>query len=222
MKRAHQVFGLAERKRIAEAVAAAEAKTSAEIVPVVATQSGRYDRAEDAFGLMLGLALYVAAWLAFQGPREVAWGTGYTIDWWHALLIVPAGFALGVGLASRVGWLTMLFTPAAETAAEVQRAARQAFFDQRVHHTAGSSGLLIYVSLLEHRAVVLADEEVTARLGQAALDEICATLTGALRKQPVPEALAAAIAQAGEKLGAVLPRQGDDRNELADVLVLVG
>lgn len=222
MNRATKVFGITERKLIAEAVAAAEAKTSAEIVPVVATQSGRYDRAEDAFGLLLGLGLFVGLWLALQGPRDTDWGTGYMIEWWHALLVIPAGFALGVMLASRIGALAMLFTPAAEAAHEVQRAARQAFYDQRVHHTAGSSGLLIYVSLLEHRAVVLADEIVTGKLGQAALDEICQTLTAALRKQPVPEALAAAIAQAGEKLAAALPRQADDKNELADVLVLVG
>lgn len=222
MKRAQTMFGIEQRKRIAEAVAAAEAKTSAEIVPVVATQSGRYDRAEDAFGLILGLALFVAAWLVLQGPRDTDWGAGYMIEWWHALLIVPAGFAVGVGLASRLGSLAMLFTPATEAAKEVQRAARHAFFDQRVHHTKGSSGLLIFVSLLEHRAVVLADEVITTRLGQPALDEICAALTAALCKQPVPEALAAAIAQAGDKLSAALPRQGDDKNELADVLVLVG
>lgn len=221
MKRAHQLFGLQERKRIAEAVVAAEARTSAEIVPVVASQSGRYDRAEDTFGLLIGLALFVSVWLVFQGPREVDWGQGLWIEWWHALIIIPGGFALGVGLASRIGWLAMLFTPRAEAAAEVLRAAGGVFFDQRIHHTRGSSGLMIYVSLLEHRAVVLADEAVTGKLGQPALDEICNNLTAALRKKPIPDALAEAIEQAGERLGAVLPRQADDKNELADVLVLI-
>jgi len=221
MQKAHKIFGVEQRKHVAEAVVAAEAKTSAEIVPVVATQSGRYDRAEDAFGLLLGLGLFVAAWLVLQAPRDVAWGTGYMIEWWHAVLIIPAGAALGIGLASRVGWLAMLFTPRTEIASEVRRAARQAFFDQRIHHTKGSTGLLLFVSLLEHQAVVLADEEVTAKLGQPALDEICETLTKALRKKPVPEAMAEAIAKAGDKLGAVLPRHADDKNELADVLVLV-
>ena len=49
-----------ELKSVEQAVADAEHKTSVEIVPVIASVSGRYDRAEDLAGLWLGTVLMVA------------------------------------------------------------------------------------------------------------------------------------------------------------------
>ncbi len=221
MKHATKLFSADDHKRITATVAKAEGRTSAEIVPVVASRSGRYDRGEDICGLMLGLAAFVAIWFFFQAPKESAWGTSYVIDWWHVLVIVIVGFAVGAGLASRLGGLALLFTPRREAAAEVDRAARQLFFDQRIHHTKGSHGLLVYVSLLEHQAVILADAEVTAKLGQNILNSLCRDLTKALHTKPITDALEETIVKAGEHLGTVLPRQGDDQNELADALILI-
>jgi putative membrane protein len=222
MKRALILFPEAERKRVAEAVAAAEAKTSVEIVPVVSTQSGRYDRAEDIFGLLLGSSALAALWLAFQAPTASEWsGTGYVIDWWLALLIVATGFAAGAALASRVGWLRLLLTPRAEVAAEVDRAARQSFYDQRVHHAAGSGALLIYLSLLERRVVVLASETVIAKVGQPVLDKLCVDLRAALRAKPVPDAVAESINAAGAALAAVLPQTSGTARELSDAVMVV-
>ena len=64
---------------------------------------------------------------------------------------------------------------------EVAARARAVFFDSRVHHTAGNTGLLIYVSLYERMAAVLADQSIVDKLGQDALDELCAALTKKLR-----------------------------------------
>ena len=53
MQRASELFNDEQRATIDQAVADAESKTSAEIVPVVATASGRYDRAEDIVGMAM-------------------------------------------------------------------------------------------------------------------------------------------------------------------------
>jgi len=222
MKRASALFNQESRERVAKAVGEAESRTRAEIVPVVATSSGRYDRAEDFFGVWLGLLAAAVVWFAFQDVRELDWGkTAYVIHPAWFILIVIGGTVLGAVLASRAAWVVRLLTPQREQQAEVERAAAQVFFDQRVHHTQGASGLLIYVSLVEHIALVLADREVTEQLGQEALDEVCAKLTAGLRKGSVPDALCAAIAEAGEKLAGKLPRKDGAVNELPDALVLV-
>ena len=76
MQRAANLFSEEQRKQVEQAVIDAEAKTSAEIVPVVATASGRYDRAEDIIGLWLATIAAVAVWLLF--PRKAiesgSWG----------------------------------------------------------------------------------------------------------------------------------------------------
>jgi putative membrane protein len=203
-------------------VASAEARTSAEIVPVVATASGRYDRAEDMVGLWFGLvALSVGWWLA-QGVELSDWGVSRPrLGLPSVLGLVLGGWLLGVFLAHLSSGLRRLFTPKREQKAEVERAAREAFFDRRVHHTDGGSGLLIYVSLLEHMAVVLADAQVLEKLGQQKVDALCASLVSELRKGAHTEALCRTIEQAGLALAEALPSQAQNRNELPDALVVM-
>ena len=131
------------------------------------------------------------------------------------------GFIVGAVAGSRIGWLRRLFTPAREMHAEVWARARQVFYDRRVSRTAGRSGLLIYVSLYERMAAIVADEVAFEKLGSQALDDLCHQLTGQLRHGHHTAAVQSTIAAAGHRLAAVLPRAVDDVNELGDALVLL-
>jgi uncharacterized membrane protein len=70
MKRATKLFNEEQAGRINEAIAQAESRTSAEIVPVVITASGRYDRPEDMVGLWLALVLGAAGYLLIPDSLE--------------------------------------------------------------------------------------------------------------------------------------------------------
>lgn len=217
-------FTREQRDRVAQAVKEAEATTAAEIVPVVAAASGRYDRAEDVAGLWLGLILLTATWLFWPAPAsEVGdWGAMPRIYELAALVVsVVIGFFIGAVLTARVAMIRRLFASQVEMRDEVAARARSLFFDNRVHHTAGATGLLIYVSLFEHKAAVLADQGVLDKLGGAAVEELCAQLTAELKKGDLTAALCNVIKAAGTRLAAVLPRQADDVNELADALVMI-
>ncbi|MBL7044198.1 MAG: hypothetical protein ISR77_36550 [Pirellulaceae bacterium] len=222
MQRASQLFTDEQRRRIDQAVVDAEAKTSAEIVPVVATASGRYDRAEDVVGLWLAIVTAVVLWIWLPRPGyEAGSWSGCPVMW--QIVGLPAGmvaaFVLGAVMGSKIGWLRRLFTPQREMREEVSRRAREVFFDNRIHHTAGATGLLLYVSLFEHMAAVIADQNVLEKLGQPAVDELCAELTNGLHAGHPTDAFCDALASAGRRLGGVLPRAEDDANELADALI---
>lgn len=220
MRLASECFTADQRHAITLAVRHAEALTSAEIVPVVATSSGRYDRAEDVAGVFLGLALLAGTWWGFRGIDAPDWGASPArFELAAMVLAFLAGFVSGAAVAARWGTLGRLFTPRAQMEEEVAARARAVFFDQRVHHTKGSSGVLLFVSLHERAACVLGDEEVTERLGQPALDELCGLLVRGMRDGDPTEALSAAIREAGTQLARALPREGGDRNEIADALV---
>lgn len=224
MQRATHLFNSQQRQQIADAVTAAESQTSCEIVPVVATQSGRYDRAEDMVGLWLAAIAAITVWLVFPPTaNEHGDWSGLSFDLGLILLVfsIVAAFLIGALAGSQIGWLRRLFTPRQQMQEEVNARARAIFFDQRIHHTSGATGLLIYVSLYEHLAVVLGDQEILDKVGQTVLDQLCEQLTTALKQSPPVEALQTVITEAGKHLSGPLPRAADDVNELADALVLL-
>ena len=203
MNRAEAQFDEQDRQRIDAAIAEAEAQSSAQIVPVVAAASGRYDRAEDLFGLVVGLGAAAAVWLLLPDAQagSDSWA-GYTAGAKLGLMAgaLLGGFVLGAVLASYAWLLRRPFTPRREMRDCVARAAAAAFFNQSLHTTSAGTGLLIFVSLYERRAAVLADDAVLGALGQPALDGLCRDLTDLLADTDATEALCQTIRRAGQLL----------------------
>ncbi len=226
MQQASKCFSEADRQRINDGVRTAEIKTSAELVPVVVTSSGRYDRAEDMIGLWTGLALMILISMFWPAPLQStesgSWGPDPgTVQTVKLITVMIAGFFLGAIIGARISCLRRLFTPTVQMADKVNQTAQSVFFDKRVHHTQCAGGILIYVSLFERIAVILADQSVLQAVGQPALDELCRSLTQNLRQNGPTEAICQAIQAAGEKLAIALPRLASDANELPDSLVTI-
>jgi putative membrane protein len=225
MRVASTRFTQEDRSRVAKAVAEAESRTSAEIVPLVATDSGRYDRSEDIVGLWVGAICAGAAHHLMRSSGVLVarpdWGAGSVSLELVALIgSLVVGFVAGAFAASRIGWLRALFTPRVQMRDEVAARARAVFYDGRVHHTAGATGILIYVSLFERMATVIADKTVAEKLGPG-LPELSGELNAALASDTLTDAICATVKSAGDRLAAVLPRADDDVNELSDALVLI-
>ena len=213
-----------DRAAIDAAIAEVERKTPGEVVPVVAAASGRYDRAEDFAGLAFGLTAMIGTWILFQ--RET------TPDDWNALpLALPflwivvvfiVMFIIGMVLATQLWFLRRLFTSSKHMRDEVAEKARQVFFDQRIHRTQSRDGLLIYISLYEKLALLLADESVEQAIGEAGLNELRDQLIADLKRGNLAEALCAVIHEAGNKMADKMPPPDkDDQDELANTLVVL-
>ncbi|MEO0514015.1 MAG: hypothetical protein AAF086_01815 [Planctomycetota bacterium] len=215
-------------QRINTAIEEAEAQTAAEIVCVAAASSGRYDRAEDIFGLMLGLLSAVLVWLSIPDatPGGDTWA-GYLPTTKIALMgvAIVLGFVMGAIVSSYVWGLRRPFIPKRQKNQCVTRAASAAFFDRSLHRTAGGTGLLIYLSMDERRAVLLADDAVLEALGQPTLDTLCRDLTTLLADTDPAEALCQTLRRAGDALTALPPdpdTDSDSQNKLPNELILVG
>lgn len=213
-----------DRRKVNEAVAAAESRTSAEVVAAIAGSSGRYDRSEDVVGLWTAILLLAAVWAVWpiEPVEHGSWDDpvhGRQLAAFAAAVVV--GFVAGAIVGAKCWTLRRLFTPKIQMQEEVYSRAKQTFFDQRVHRTAGNSGLLIYVSLFERRAAIIADQSVLEKLGQPAIDELCRQLTAGLSRQSPVDAICLAARAAGDELAAVLPRAADDVNELDDALIVI-
>ncbi|QDV25237.1 TPM domain-containing protein [Aureliella helgolandensis] len=224
MQRASDLFTEEQRKQVEKAVVEAEAKTSCEVVPVVATASGRYDRAEDMIGLWLAVFAAITVWVILprQANESGNWdGAPFYIGLLAMLAGIMVAFIAGAIAGNRIAWLRRLFTPRNQMREEVSARARQIFFDKRVHHTSGATGMLIYVSLFERMAVVLGDQQVLDKIGQSSLDRLCQLLTDGLRHGEPADAICSVISEAAIQLSGPLPRDERDTNELQDALVLI-
>lgn len=224
MKPVSQLFSQDDRKRVAAAIGQAEEKTSAEIVTVAATASGRYDRAEDIFGFLVSLLAVTAGWAACPAFHEQAgWeGGGPSLAGLVPVLVAMiAGFAAGSALASRMPVLRLPFIPKTELEEECLRAAQAAFMSSKVRKTTGGTGLLIYVSFFEHQVVVLPDDAISEKLPADAWTEICDLIVSGMKAGQPTQALENALARTADILGKALPRKDDDEEELSNELILI-
>lgn len=104
---------------------------------------------------------------------------------------------------------------------EVKRAAEAAFMSSKIRQTAGATGVLLYISLLEHRVLVLPDDAIAEKLRSQDWQEVCDDLVVGMKNQAPVQALEAAIERCGDILSGSLPRGPDDVDELRNELRLI-
>ena len=211
-----------ERNAIAAAVAAAEATTNGEIVTIVARRSDAYHD--------VALHYAVAAVLAVTALAAIAPGCLTPLDngWEHepsvgatlfALLIAQTIAFLAVRLLLAWQPLRLALTPAATKARRVRRRALEAFRVGTERRTAGHEGVLLYLSLDEHRVEIVADAAVHARVAPERWGKAMAALVDAIRADRAAEGLVDAVAAIGAVLAQVLPKTADNGNELPNRVI---
>lgn len=195
--------------RIEAAVAAAEKSTRCEIIVVLAPASSLYEgRASRA---AVGVALLV--FLSLYSINRLVYG----IEANALTLLLEALFfgAIAAVAFSRWAPLRRLLSTRAQRSTAVQRAAGATFFEERVGATKERNAVLLYVSVLEGEARLLADVGLEAKAHDAVLGGILAALNNAASGDA-----AALVCDAVARLGALcaehFPIQAGDDNELPD------
>ncbi len=212
--------------RVSEAVHQAEANTSGEIVTIIADHSDRYlDVALwwSAVATMLALTI-IALFPAFHGHligffsngwvTEVSFADGLRF----ALAVAVLTFTL-VRLAFQWVPLRVALTPGIVKARRVRRRAIRYFKAGAERRTAGRTGILIYLSLTERRAEIVADEAIHAMVPDEKWGDAMVDMIVPVREGRVADGMIAAIHDVGAILSAHFPRADDDRNELPDRLI---
>jgi putative membrane protein len=222
MVKARELFTADDRAAIARAVAEAEKKTAGEIVPVVASTSDRYDRAEDTFGLWLGMLALACVWYLFQGVRTIEkdWEAlpQLAVELPLVLGILVLGWIGGIRLARRFPALKRLAALKSDLRLRVEQRAAMGFDLFRVGKTRDATGIVLYVSLFERMVCVRADAEISRKVDPSEWKTICEGMMRALREGRHREAFVEAIAKCGELLSKHCPVKPDDTNELSNEL----
>ena len=111
-----------------------------------------------------------------------------------------------------------IFEDRATAVAEEQ--AFQEFYANGLHKTEAATGVLLFVSLLEHRVVVLADEGIDATADAEFWADTDQRILDGIRRGSLRDGLIAGIERAGERLAEQFPWKEGDRNEIPDRLIL--
>lgn len=202
-------FGPQAQARIAEAVKRAEARSRGQIVPVVVAKSDPYPETGWRAGV-LGAALATAVALASHWPLTLG----------ELVLLELAAGALGAFVAA---WdpIERVLAGRATQEHAVRVRARLAFQEHGLGRTAEGTGVLVFASLFERRAVVLGDHGIHGKMKDGEWERALAALTAGMRAGDPAGGFVEAIALCGARLAEHFPRDPATRppvNELADAI----
>lgn len=211
---------------VTAAVTQAERASDGEIVTVVAARSDKY---HDVAGHWAALAALAMMALCALFPSPLSRGLDGVLGAWRDVptpaeliaattILTALSFLLAL-LILRAPALRMALTPPATKTRRVRARAVDLFRIGAERRTRGRTGILLYLSLAEHRAEIVADEAIHARVAPEVWGDAMGELVTHVRAGRTGEGMAAAVARIGVVLAEHLPRSSDDTNELPDRLI---
>ena len=187
--RAERFFTNSEKERIKEATAHSESCTTGEIAVMIVDESSQYHEAEILGGVVLGsLVAFVLT-----------------------ILFFPAWFLFKVSHR-----LKILCVGNAREQKAVQERALKAFYEKGLYKTKENTGILFFISILEHKVWVIADKGIHEKIKQEALNRFARQVAQGIHDGRACDALVEAIREAGDLLVKHYPCGPGDVNELSN------
>ena len=215
----------ADHERVSAAIAEAEARSDGEIIAIAADQSDSYHDVGLHYAVLV-LFLVLAFFAAWPHQLELWWTRimGWTAEpSQRELLTLLLGLALFKFLVVLflMKWmpLRLLLTPGSTKTRRVRRRAVMLFKTGGERRTIGRTGILIYLSMGEHRAEIMGDEAITAVTTPETWGEAMAALITDVKAGRPGDGIVAAVERIGDVLAEHFPKTSTDTNEIPDKLI---
>ena len=215
-----------DHQKVSAAIAVAEANSDGEIIAVTTPLSDSYHDAALHWAILVMLA--VLAWAA-ACPTCLNWWLDIFLGGWRAeptlrelltfLMILAVAKFTAVLLILKYMPLRLALTPGATKTRRVRRRAIAVFKAGAERRTVGRTGVLIYLSMGEHRAEIVADEAITKVTTPETWGEAMAALLVEVKAGRPADGIVAAVEQVGKVLAEHFPRSSTDTNEIPDKLI---
>jgi putative membrane protein len=216
----------ADHEKVSKAIAAAEAKSNGEIVAVATPISDAYHDVALHWALIPLFA--VLAWAAWR-PTALQWWYNFLFGGWQpdptmsqllTLLMFFAALKFTVALLI-LKWmpLRVALTPGSTKHRRVRRRAVTVFKAAAERRTADRTGILIYLSMAERRAEIVADDAILKVTDDHTWGEAMTVLISEVREGRPGDGICAAIERVGVVLAEHFPRSATDTNEIPDKLI---
>lgn len=191
----------AELDRIEAAVARAESRTSGEIAVKITLSAHHWisDRVVLS-ALLAGITLLTTLYIT----RDTTWGTTY--EYLQSIIAGAVAFVIGF----------FVIWPLLRLPARKKKAIRRSVLKQfhQLSPTDGKTGVLIFVSLEEGEAAIVADKAIAEKLPKDYWNIPQAMIADGIREKKIADGIIAAIEEVASQLTPLFPIADDDENEL--------
>lgn len=204
--RAEKFFTIAEQERIRLAVAAAETTTDGEIATMLVWQSDSYRELK-----------FLAAALASLITLPIT----LLIDRFDIITSLSI-FAVSAFIFHRLTDFfpepSRRFIPAPRMDLAVRARAIEAFYEKGLYKTRNATGILIFISIFEHKVWILGDSGINEKIPQERWQELVSSVAAGVRDGCACSAICQVISLCGIELSSHFPKLANETNELSDEL----
>ena len=197
-----------ERERIKATTKLVESRTNGEMAVMVVDSSDRYLESEILGGFLFGSLLSLVI----------------SVSFFHDSLFVyiPLSFLLFFPfrwIGATIPRLKLVFIGPRRREETVRQRAIQAFYEKGLYKTRFNTGVLIFLSLLEHKVWILADKGIYEKMTQETLNRFAQDVSRGIKEGRACESLCQAIEGIGQLLIEHFPVTSGDTNELPDEVI---
>jgi putative membrane protein len=197
-----------DRERISAAIRTAEAKTSGEIVCVLAETSSE----------AIGLPILLATAAALAVPWVLMAATALPV---RSILVLQVITFVVLALVLCLPQIRVALLPRRARRALAHRVAVEQFSIRGIARKSDRSGILIFVSLGEHYARIIADVGIASKVPHAQWQGAVDTLVAQCGHGRIADGFISAIEVCGNVLATHFPRTAGSRDELPDRIYVI-
>lgn len=201
-------FSDSERETIRQAVQAAERTTSGEIATMVVDESDSYPEAATLGAVLTAALAGCVVSIIIQHVTIWSYVPLVCILYFPARLFFKAFPRLKLSFVGR-----------SRIEEAVRERALRAFYEKGLYKTREETGILIFLSLLEHKVWILGDRGINEKIPAGSWQTLASGLAAGIRESRACDALVDVIARCAKVLSENFPRRKDDVDELSNELL---
>ncbi len=198
----------ADRIEVEKAIAEAERNTSGEIVAVIAPASGGYYYVPYMWSALLGLIV----------PWPLIYWTWMPVQ---QIYLIQLAVFIALALILHYPPLRYFLVPGAIARQHAHQRAMQQFVAQDIYTAPGHTGVLLFISIAERYAEIVADAAIHAKVPDDEWKGIIKRLTADIGNGNAGKGLVSAISRIGDHLAAHYPSSNRPQNYLPNHLVIL-
>lgn len=217
-------FSKQELDQINNAVKEAESKTSGEIATAFIKESYNYAIYELTAAVIAGFVYFLAAMFYTDAVEHMLQQMSWDYSGMHLVMFYGLSTFLVITLVyflTNIPFIDRFIIPRSAMEEKVNQRAVQHFMQSGVYKTKDRTGILIFISDLERRVELMADDGISKKIPQEKWNEIVNHIIEGIHRDKTAQHLVDAIKECGKLLAEHNPVQPDDINELKDDIALL-